>query len=75
MTEGQWRVGITFNPGSNQTVNAIKIATASLIDLILSQGADPRTTALAATAYEDAAMWAVKSVTKGPRDSDSNNTN
>jgi len=45
-------------------VDYIKTRTADLIDYILGAGVDARTAALAATAYEDAVMWAVKSITK-----------
>lgn len=69
MTEGEWRVGVTFNPSQNGYVDEIKRKTAELIDMILTfMGNDPRTAALASTAYEEAAMWAVKSITKGPKD-------
>jgi hypothetical protein len=72
MTEGEYRVGIDFNPGGHTMVNQIKRAAADLIDLV---GAIPvngtsevgRLKALAQTHLEDAAMWAVKAATKPPR--------
>ena len=67
-TEGQYRVGVDFNPDGNVNVDHIKLHTASLIDFVLQHGKDERTAALAATAFEDAAMWAVKSVTKKKRE-------
>lgn len=63
-TLGQRRVRHTFNPGSNPLVDAIKLKTAELIDLVEENKVyDPRLAALAQTHYEDAAMWAVKLVT------------
>ncbi|WP_420588243.1 DUF7681 family protein [Bacterioplanoides sp.] len=67
LTEGQWRVGIRFNPSGNFDVERIKTKAAELIDLIDETGKDGRCTALAMNAFEDGAMWAVKSVTKVPR--------
>ena len=68
-TEGQWRVGVSFNPGNNPDVDKIKKLSAEIIDLVQAVGKDERCTALAAVGYEEAAMWAVKSVTKKPRSS------
>ncbi|WP_420588195.1 DUF7681 family protein [Bacterioplanoides sp.] len=68
MTEGEYRVGIAFNPDGNETVDAIKQKAAELIDLVAEHGKDERCTSLAQTAFEDAAMWAVKSVTKPDRE-------
>ena len=70
MTLGEYRVGITFNPGGNETVDAIKRAAADLIDLIdrieIKHEASEvaRLKALAITHIEDGAMWAVKAATK-----------
>jgi hypothetical protein len=69
MTKGEYRVGISFNPGGNEMVNRIKRAAADLIDMVLEEIPDEpteviRLKALAATHIEDAAMWAVKAVTK-----------
>ena len=70
MTKGEYRVGITFNPSAGTTVYNIKRAAADLIDLIETIPADtedrPRLKALAQTAIEEGAMWAVKAATKGP---------
>ena len=74
MSLGKYRVGITFNPSNNPDVDEIKQRTAELIDLVedLKSGAQSgevlRLIALAQTYYEDAAMWAVKAVTKPARD-------
>ena len=69
MTKGEYRVGITFNPGGHEEVNRIKAQAANLIDLIdeidgtVNSEVD-RLKVLAMTHVEDAAMWAVKAVTK-----------
>lgn len=71
-TLGEYRVGISFNPGGNPSVDAIKRAAADLIDLIDTHvgfgrhGEVERLRALALTHVEDAAMWGVKAVTKPP---------
>jgi hypothetical protein len=78
MTKGQYRVGVGFNPSGSDIVARIKTAAAALIDLIdeIPPEAGPLTTgianaerarlrALAQTAVEEAAMWAVKAATKG----------
>jgi hypothetical protein len=67
MTEGEWRVGVNFNPSNMSKVDEIKSLVAKLIDMVLGSNNDPRSAALAATAYEEAAMWHVKAVTKGPK--------
>ena len=67
LTEGQWRVGINFNPSANIDVDQIKTKAAELIDLIDDVGKDGRCTSLAMNAFEDGAMWAVKAITKEPR--------
>ena len=91
MTKGEYRVGINFNPSSDDTVAIIKSMAAALIDEIetiplpawsdISDDDDSlartdregahrvevsRLKALAQTAVEDAAMWAVKATTKPP---------
>lgn len=79
MTRGEYRVGITFNPSNDDMVGKIKRAAADLIDLIETIGmenmalgalvANPevgRLKALAQTAIEEGAMWAVKAATKEP---------
>jgi len=73
MTLGEYRVGISFNPGGNKDVDKIKRAAADLIDLIdgspkLDSPEAVRPVALAMTHIEDAAMWAVKAVTKPVRE-------
>lgn len=68
MTEGEYRVGITFNPSGDKAVNHIKKTVAELIDYIEKTGKNKRCTAIAQTELESAAMWAVKSVTKKPKD-------
>ena len=67
ITEGEFRVGIDFNPAGNPQVAEIKAAAADLIDMVGAYGCDERTAALAKTAFEDGAMWAVKSITKPDR--------
>jgi hypothetical protein len=70
MTLGEYKVGITFNPGGNPQVDTLKRLAAAFIDEINSFASDNpevgRLKALAMTNAEDAAMWAVKAVTKGP---------
>lgn len=72
MTEGEYRVGVTFNPSANPAVDDIKRRAAELIDLLgpiaasrIHPGA--RCASIAMTEIESAAMWAVKAVTKQPR--------
>lgn len=70
---GESRVRTQFNPAANGTVDQIKQKTAEMINLIESErNPDPATKAgpekqrlisLAQTAYEEAAMWAVKAAT------------
>ena len=61
---GSARVRESFNPGGEDIVNKIKAHTAGLIDLCEDlKRLDPRLAALAQTAYEEAAMWAVKAAT------------
>lgn len=74
MTTGEYRVGITFNPSNSGEVAALKTKAAEFIDIIDSidvrcaeQG---RLKALAMTAIEDGAMWAVKASTKRSRETD-----
>ena len=64
VTLGDIRVRRDFNPSGNKDVELIKIGTAKLIDFCESlKKKDPRLAALAQTAYEEAAMWAVKAAT------------
>ena len=72
-TEGEWRVGVDFNPSGNPQVADIKGRVASLIDdlqLIANDREHPgaRCAAMACTELESAAMWAVKAVTKRARE-------
>lgn len=66
MTIGEDRVRTKFNPSSISDVDTIKQQTAALIDMcegLKAKAKDPRLIALAQTAYEEAAMWAVKAAT------------
>jgi len=69
-TVGEYRVGIDFNPGGNPKVTKLKTLAAEFIDTCRelrdpnSEGEVARLWALAETHMEDAAMWAVKAVTK-----------
>ncbi len=67
MTEGEYRVGIDFNPAGDDKVSEIKRRAAELIDLIDLYGKDEHCTRLAQDVFEDGAMWAVKSITKPDR--------
>lgn len=69
MTTGTHRVGTDFNPSKSEQVDFIKTKTAELIDYLaeLSSGRTlpgAREASIAMTSYEEAAMWAVKAVTK-----------
>lgn len=72
MTKGEYRVGIAFNPSARPDVDALKRAAADLIDAIDALPGDvpeaERLKALAMTATEEAAMWAVKAATKQKED-------
>ncbi len=63
MSTGEDRVRVNFNVDGDSAVDKVKQETAHLIDGIELHGKDRRLTALAMTAYEEAAMWAVKSLT------------
>ena len=74
MSKGEYRVW-SFNHSADDKVAQIKSAAADLIDLIESIPQHPfldvdaevrRLKALAQTAIEEGAMWAVKAATKGP---------
>ena len=52
-----------FNPSDSSDVDQLKALAAAFINKIEHSGKDPRLTALAKTAAEEAAMWAVKSAT------------
>ena len=61
---GAARVREDFNPSADNMVTKLKRYTADLIDLCEDlKELDPRLAALAQTAYEEAAMWAVKAAT------------
>lgn len=72
LTEGGYRVGVTFNPSNNESVDHIKGMAANLIDYLAPIASDrdhpgARCAAIAMTEIESAAMWAVKAVTKPRR--------
>jgi hypothetical protein len=61
---GAHRVRESFNPSQDSLVDKIKRYTADLIDLCEEmKEMEPRLASLAQTAYEEAAMWAVKAAT------------
>jgi len=63
---GERRVRKNFNPNANKDVEHIKHVAAAAIDWCEEhKSKDPRLAALAQTAFEEAAMWAVKLVTSG----------
>lgn len=79
LTKGEFNVGISFNPGGHPQVDSIKQKSAALIDELESYRPAPplaghkssraeneqqRLISLAQTKIEEAAMWAVKAVTK-----------
>jgi hypothetical protein len=63
-TQGEFLVGISFNPSNNEHVNHVKRTVADLIDYINEHGKNNRCTAICVHQLEDAAMWGVKSITK-----------
>ena len=69
MSLGKERVRAGFNPSGDSRVESIKSLTAQLIDICEDLKANtqfsqaPRWASLAQTAYEEAAMWAVKAAT------------
>jgi len=64
MSIGSDRVRESFNPSGDNMIDKLKRYTADLIDLCEDlKHLDPRLAALAQTAYEEAAMWAVKAAT------------
>lgn len=61
---GEKRVRTEFNPTVNDEVAMIKMKTAELINMCESlRVKNSRLADLAQTAYEEAAMWAVKAAT------------
>lgn len=70
LTLGEKRVRSKFNPSSQNAVDLIKNKSAELIDIVdclphnvNEDGERARLKSLAMTAYEQAAMWAVKAAT------------
>jgi hypothetical protein len=69
MSHGANRVRESFNPSKDSLVDKIKRYTADLIDLChegygkTDEHEELRLWSLAQTAYEEAAMWAVKAAT------------
>ena len=67
MSVGENRIRVKFNPSADGVVDQIKQQTARLIDLCEGLKAkDQRLASLAQTAFEEAAMWAVKAATAEP---------
>lgn len=63
-TIGELRVRTSFNPSQKDMVDLIKQKSAELINIWEDLKAkDARLASLAQTAYEEAAMWAVKAFT------------
>ena len=66
---GQKAVGLTFNPGGHEKVNAIKQKQAEYIDLLeqyrqeTTNGEVKRQLSVAITEAQTSQMWAVKAVT------------
>lgn len=64
ITIGEKRVRTEFNPSKDSVVDQIKQKSAELINLVEGlKDKDARLASLAQTAYEEAAMWAVKAAT------------
>lgn len=69
LTFGERAVGLSFNPGQNPTVHAIKSQYASTIDLLeqlrqeTTDGEVRRMLSVAITDTQTAQMWAVKAAT------------
>lgn len=64
MSIGEDRVRTSFNPSADTIVDQIKQQTAVLINTCEKlKERDVRLASLAQTAYEEAAMWAVKAAT------------
>lgn len=73
MTEGEYRVGVSFNPSRQDAVSELKSRVAKLIDEMLAISADPsrpgaQEADIAAREFENAAHWAVKALTKPARE-------
>lgn len=66
-TLGENRVRVDFNTTNSDDVTAVNVSTAKLIDMCEQHKLkDYRLAALAQTAFEEAAMWAVKLMTATP---------
>jgi len=69
LTFGEKAVGLTFNPGGHEKVNAIKQAQAMYIDMLnqfrdeTTNGEVKRQLSVAITEAQTSQMWAVKAVT------------
>ena len=64
LTIDEQRVRTEFNPSNNGLVDQIKQKAAELINLCEEvKTKDPRLVALAQSAFEEGAMWAVKAAT------------
>jgi len=64
ITIGEERLRTKFDPGACSAVDSINQMTAQLIDLCETlKTKDPRLAVIAMTAYEEAALWAVKAAT------------
>jgi hypothetical protein len=64
MSVGEQRVRVSFNPSAIDDVDLLKQKAAELIDLCERlKGRNGRLAALAQTAFEEGAMWAVKAAT------------
>lgn len=73
MTLGDYRVGVDFNPSGDKRVDFVKQNIANLIDLCQDLAIERkdekevvRLFSIAVEHLEDAAMWAVKAITKKP---------
>lgn len=76
MTEGEYRVGVNFNPSANKAVDDLKAKAAAFIDACIAIEQPARATGnlevatladRAARDAEGAAMFAVKAATKQAR--------
>ena len=71
-TEGERRIGISFNPGGNKNIAEIKGRAAELMDIVnrlqgMNQDlGDLKKTAM--TELEGAAMWCVKAASRASED-------
>lgn len=74
-TLGQRRIDVDFSPSDDGRIRMIKVMAADLIDAIdaiPAEGTDTRRCqAVAMTAIEDGAMWAVKAAARSARAAES----